>query len=280
MEIYHDVDEPFDFIISNDNNYYNDPYDNNYYNDTYDIVDPVGFGFGHAIYTEGNPEFQLLQYRDFTHDIYNYWNGFDETGKEAVLNNFSDFHPLDDIYYDSIGSWQDVNKYWYIPDSYFDYNNNNRYWNNKGWRRGYALLAYMKAIADKHLKKHFKSACDSRDKAIARAIWNTNSAKFPMPPPPAVPFAAAVALTIPELAAIQTNLTGLGKYTATNVDIETIFQLMYKCHIERTNKITNANIEKFLKKVCKDGIANAAANFKKYLLFKKKYLDKKTLKKL
>jgi hypothetical protein len=75
-------------------------------------------------------------------------------------------------------------------------------------------------------------------------------------------------------------LTGLGNYTALQPEIENIFQLMYRCHITRTNKITNVNIENFLKKVCKEGIVNAANNFKKYLLLKKKYLDKKTLKKL
>ena len=39
-------------------------------------------------------------------------------------------------------------------------------------------------------------------------------------------------------------------------------------------------IEKFYEKIVSQGFTGAAENFKKYLLLKKKYLDKKTLKKL
>jgi hypothetical protein len=50
---------------------------------------------------------------------------------------------------------------------------------------------------------------------------------------------------------------------------------MRECHIRKiaTGGLNNNNIQDFLKKVCSDGIPRAAANFKKYLLLKKKYLD-------
>jgi len=272
MEIYHDEYEPFDFIIPVEQNDIIDSYD---MLDSYDIVDPIGYGMGHALYATGYPEIQLSQFNDLTHDIYYYWNGFNNTGRSAVLNNFNNFHPLDNILFDKFNSWDDVDRYWYIPDSYFV----DGYLSTDGWSRGYALLAYMKAVSDKYLKEHFKKECESYYKSIARAIWiSFNSTKFLIP----LPVNAKIPLTVAEKQQVRNNYKNSSSLN--DGDIDTVFNAMINCH---EKKITNAsgginsnNIEKFLKKICKEGITNAAASFKKYLLLKKKYLDKKTLKKL
>ena len=53
------------------------------------------------------------------------------------------------------------------------------------------------------------------------------------------------------------------------------------CFERKEKKAKNSfDIEIFLNKVLKGGIKHASENYKKYLLLKKKYLDKKTLKKL
>ena len=256
MNIFHD--EPIDFMIPIKPDY---------------IQTPIGFDIGDAYYTVGYPDLQLSQFRDLTHDIYYYWNGFTEEGRNAVLNNFYNFHPLNGVVYDSLNSWDDIDRYWFIPDSYYDHD----YLSDDGWARGYALLAYMKAVADKYLKSHYNDACESRDKAIAKAIWNTYSTKFMALPP------AYIALIPAEITNIRNNNNyTLKNYTTiTDPEIQNVYQLMYQCHNRKiaSGGLTNNNIQDFLKKVCSDGIANAAANFKKYLLLKKKYLDKKILKK-
>jgi len=90
MEIYYDENEPFDFVIPLDAS---DIIGTSDIIDSYDIVNPVGYDMGHALYTNGYPELQLSQFNDLTHDIYYYWNGFDDAGRSAVLNNFNNFHP-------------------------------------------------------------------------------------------------------------------------------------------------------------------------------------------
>jgi len=269
MNILHDEYEPLDFMIPIQPDYIPTPY---YKNTT------VGFDIGDAFYTSGYPALQLSQFRDLTHDIYYYWNGFTEEGRNAVLNNFYNFHPLNGVVYNSLNNWDDIDRYWFIPDSYYDEYD---HLSDDGWSRGYALLAYMKAVADKYLKSHYNDACDSRDKAIAKAIWNTFSANFPAAIPPPVP--AHVALTNAQLTNIRNNNNYILKNytTITDPEIENVYLLMRQCHIRKITAggLNNNNIQDFLKKVCSDGIANASANFKKYLLLKKKYLDKKTLKK-
>jgi len=261
MEIYYDENEPFDFVIPLDAS---DIIGTSDIIDSYDIVNPVGYDMGHALYTNGYPELQLSQFNDLTHDIYYYWNGFDDAGRSAVLNNFNNFHPLDNILFDRFNSWDDIDRYWYIPNDYLT----DGYLSVDGWSRGYALLAYMKAVSDKYLKKHVKNACESRDKVIAKAIWYAVNNHFNTP---------NYVLTANDIQDIR-NKDVIRKSSYTNItdqDIQDIFTLMNVCHRTRKN-ITATNIEKFLKKVCKEGIKNAANTFKKYLLLKNKYSKKKS----
>jgi hypothetical protein len=263
MDIFHDG--PIDITFQPD--YIPIPY---YKNRNFRSYNGNGFDMGDALYTSDDPELQLPQFSDLTHDIYNYWNGFTEEGQTAVLNNFNNFHPLNGVVYNSLNSWKDIDRYWFIPDSYYDDDNS---LSTDGWARGYALLAYMKDVADKYLKSHYNDACESREKTIAKAIWNTFSAKFLTTPGP------IIVLNNPELNHFKTNNNYiLRNYTTLKDDeIQNIYRLMQVCHTRK--KLTNNNIQDFLKKVCSDGIKKASENFKKYLLLKKKYLDKKTIKK-
>jgi hypothetical protein len=271
MDIFHDEYEPVDFMIPIKPDYIPTP---NYKNRNYGSNIYDGFDIGDAFYTSGNPELQLPQFRDLTHDIYYYWNGFTEDGQTAVLKKFNNFHPLNGVVYNSLNRWDDIDRYWFIPDSYYD---DDYSLSDDGWTRGYALLAYMKAVADKYLKKHYNDACESREKTIAKAIWNMFSANFV-----AVPVNPHVPLTLPELNNFKNNNNYiLRNYTTLHDDeIQNIYRLMQVCHTKKIAKggLRNNNIQDFLKKVCSDGIAKASANFKKYLLLKKKYLDKKTIK--
>ena len=278
MNIFHDEYEPLDFMIPIQPDYIPTPnYKNRNFGSYIDDGSYIGdeFDIGAAYLTSGYPKLQLSQFRDLTHDIYYYWNGFTEEGQTAVLNNFNNFHPLNDVVYNSLNSWDDIDRYWFIPDSYYDDDNS---LTDDGWAKGYSLLAYMKAVADKYIKSHYNDACDSRDKTIAKAIWNMFSAKFI-----AVPVNPHVPLSPVELANFKNNNNYiLRNYTTLRDDeIENIYRLMQVCHTNKiaTGGLRNNNIEDFLKKVCSDGIAKASANFKKYLLLKKKYLDKKTIKK-
>jgi len=262
MNILHE--DPLDFMIPIESNYIETP---NYIPTPYYKDTTVGFDIGDAFYTLGYPELQLSQFRDLTHDIYYYWNGFTEEGRNAVLNNFYNFHPLNGVIYDSLNSWDDIDRYWFIPDSYYDEYD---HLSDDGWARGYALLAYMKAVADKYLKSHYNDACNSRDKAIAKGIWETLGDSFLS--------RAGYVLISQDFFEIRKVAGNLNYKNIRDDEIINIYNLMKQCHNNR-KKFTNNNIQDFLKKVCSDGITYAAANFKKYLLLKKKYLDKKTLKK-
>lgn len=221
------------------------------------------------------PSERLYPFRDITSQIYYLWNNFEPEQKTYVKTKFGSFHPLDDMFYDLNYSydWNNLFRFWYMDGDYID---NNRYLNNNGWALLVSLQKYMSEIADDKFRELVKKECCSNDKHLARAIWNKANSKV-------INKSKKEKLTDAEIADIKIEFKNLSSSTTypNNSEINKIYEYMWKCYKRKeTTSINSFKIEKFLKIVLRDGIKHASENYKKYLLLKKKYLDKKTIKKL
>ncbi len=150
------------------------------------------------------------------------------------------------------------------------------YLNDDGWAVLVSLYHYLEEKADKNLVDLVKKECCTRDKHIAEAIWKTVESKVKNTD-------KKEKLDIKERLEIKSKFKSLSLSTTdpSDKDIFDIYEYIWICYKRKEEKTKGSfNIEEFYRKILKDGIENASKSYKKYLLFKKKYLDKKTLKKL
>jgi hypothetical protein len=232
-----------------------------------------GYGYVDSLYVD--PEERLYPFRDLTSQIYYLWNNFEPEQKTYVKTKFGSFHPLDDMFYDLNYSydWDNLFRFWNMDSNYID---NNRQLNNDGLVLLVSLQKYMNEIADEKLRELVKKECCSNDKHLARAIWIEAERKVRN-------IKKKENLTPAEIAAIKNKFKELSSSSTdpNNKEIYKIYNYMWKCYERKKTTSKNSfQIENFLKIVLRDGIKHASENYKKYLLLKKKYLDKKTLKKL
>ena len=217
------------------------------------------------------PSERLYPFRDLTSQIYYLWNNFEPEQKTYVKTKFGSFHPLDDMFYDLNYSydWDNLFRFWYMDGNYID---NNRYLNNNGWALLRSLRDYMDEISNKKFRELVKKECCSRDKKVAEAIWQVAVSSVK------VSSGSLDATKIKEI--IDYFKTNNSSLTIPNdTEIKDRFSFMQKC-FEAREKKGSFKIERFYEKIVREGFTGAPENFKKYLLLKKKYLDKKTLKKL
>ena len=229
-----------------------------------------GYGNVHPFYL--NPIDRLYPFRDLTSQIYYLWNNFEPEQKTYVKTKFGSFHPLDDMFYDPNYSydWDDLFRFWHMNGEYI---NNNRNLNDDGWYLVRSLRDYMNEIADETLKKLVKKECCTRDKKVAEAIWDIAHSRV-----------KDINVSLDKIK-IQDIIQYFKKNNSSSfsmpdeTEIKEKFLFMQKCHAARSKK-SGFEIEKFYEKIVRQGFKGAPDLFKKYLLLKKKYLDKKTLKKL
>jgi hypothetical protein len=257
------------------------------YDETEIIVDDNNYG-SHQPIVESlyiDPEIPLFNYKDpiifndniffpyrqFSSDIVFWWNNFNLDKRGYVIDKFGNFHPRENIFWDDDYSWYDLFNLWYLDD-YNNYFDNQYIINKNGWIFLSSLHAYMKEIAGKNLAELAKKQCCSRQKTIAEAIWRlVGEDKFKM--------ASIYKLISDDYNKIKDDLKK--KFSdPTDEEINQMYDFMKKCYDARMKR-GKFEITKFLDKVLKDGIAGMnPSTYKKYLLFKKKYLEKKTIKKL
>jgi hypothetical protein len=213
----------------------------------------------------------LDPYRNYTSEIVYLWNNFDDVKRGYVIDRFGNFHPRDEVYWDFERNydWYDLFGFWEYDSSY-NYFDNRYILTNEGRVNLLSLILYMREIAGKNLAELAKKQCCSKEKAIADAIWdkvgekNFNKSSY--------------SLSIDDYTKIKKNVKK--KFSEpTNKEIDNMYYFMQKCYSAR--KKSGFQISKFLDKVAEKGITGMdPSTYKKYLLFKKKYLEKKTLKKL
>jgi len=218
-----------------------------------------------------DPTAFLDPYINYTSEIVYLWNNFDPDKRRYVIDRFGNFHPRDEVYWDFERNygWNDLFTFWELDDpyTYFD----NRYIiTNEGRINLLSLILFMRDIAGTNLAELAKKQCCTREKAIAEAIWNEmKEAAFQKNPKDALNATQTKAIK----AKVRTSYTEPG-----DAEINKIYEFMWECYQARTRS-GKFVIGKFLDKVALTGITGSGASFKKYLLFKKKYLDKKILKK-
>jgi len=255
---YNDLDPMYDGLYSD------------YVGDSFVIAPPI---YHPADAMLIDPTAFLDPYINYTSEIVYLWNNFDPDKRRYVIDRFGNFHPRDEVYWDFERNygWNDLFTFWELdnPYTYFD----NRYIiTNEGRINLLSLILFMRDIAGTNLAELAKKHCCTRERAIAEAIWKEVERK--------VKGTSKDTLTATEKNNIKAEVKKSYK-EPDDADINKIYEFMWECYQERTKSGGKGfNISKFLDKVAKEGITGSGKNFKKYLLFKKKYLDKKTLKKL
>jgi hypothetical protein len=218
-------------------------------------------------------EERLYPFRDMTSKIIYLWKDLDPDEKKYIIRKYRTFYPRDNIFYDPYINygWDNLYRFWYMDGNYID----DVYLNDDGWALLVSLYHYLEQRADKNLVDRVKKECCTRDKHIAEAIWDVASTK--------VKKTTKDHFNTTEINQIKSKFKSLSSSTTdpSNKEIFDIYNYMWECY-KRKERISSGSfkIEEFYKKILDDGIENASTNYKKYLLFKKKYLDKKTLKKL
>jgi hypothetical protein len=215
----------------------------------------------------------LDPYRNYTSEIVYLWNNFDDVKKRYVIDRFVNFHPRNEVYWDFQRNydWNDLFNFWDFDSSY-NYFDDRYILTPEGRVNLMSLILFMRDIAGSNLAELAKKQCCTRDKAIAEAIWEVAESK--------VKNVSKNNLDSNEIDNIKKKVKK--SYSVpTDDDINRIYNFMHECYQERTKSGGKGfKISNFLDKVAKEGISGSGATFKKYLLLKKKYLDKKTLKKL
>ncbi len=239
----------------------------------YEFVVP-GFGPTDPFYMPIDD--RLYPFRDMTSKIIYLWKNLDPNEKEYIIkkSKHKTFYPRDDIFYDPYINygWDNLYRFWYMDGNYID----DIYLNDDGWAVLVSLYHYLEQKADKNLVDRVKKECCTRDKHIAEAIWDVASTKVKNT-------TKKENLETAEINNIKSKFKSLSSSTIdpSDKDIYEIYKYMWECYKRKETKTTGSfKIEDFLKEVVKDGIENASKNYKKYLFLKKKYFDKKTLKKL
>ena len=214
----------------------------------------------------------LDPYRNYTSEIVYLWNNFDDVKKRYVIDRFGNFHPRNEVYWDFQRNydWNDLFNFWNF-DNRYNYFDDRYILTPEGRINLMSLILFMRDIAGSNLAELAKKQCCTRDKAIAEAIWNE------------VKESTFKSLSKTTLSSVQiSNIKNEVKKKfsePTDDDINRIYNFMYECYQARSKGL-DFKISNFLDKVAREGISGSGATFKKYLLLKKKYLDKKTLKKL
>ena len=217
---------------------------------------------------------RLYPFRDMTSKIIYLWKDLDSDEKKYIIRKYKTFYPRDNIFYDPTINygWDNLYRFWYMDGNYID----DVYLNDNGWALLVSLYHYLEEKADKNLVDLIKKQCCTRDKHIAEAIWKTVDSKVRNT-------AKKDNLDTTEISNIKSKFKRLSSSTTepSKGDIFDIYKYMWECYKKKEEATPGSfKIEEFYKKILEDGIENASKSYKKYLLFKKKYLDKKTLKKL
>jgi len=233
----------------------------------YDFVVP-GFGPTDPFYMPIAE--RLYPFREITSEIIYLWKDLDPDEKKYIIRKYKTFYPRDDIFYDPYINygWDNLYRFWYMDGNYID----DIYLNDEGWILLTSLRDYLEQRADKNLVDIIKKECCTRDKKVAQAIWDVARGRVK---DMREKLDDAKINDIKEY--FKKNFSSITE--PNEKEIKEKFDFMQKCYNARRSK-GGFNIEKFYEKIVREGFTGAPENFKKYLLFKKKYLDKKTLKKL